>query len=89
MNKNRLDNIQKLLFGYIWLNGSIVCSKPSLSLKLNIPKYLLGKTIKELTEKRWIRTTGRGKGFRLESIKKEVPKYIIDFMEKNFQKYVC
>lgn len=83
MIKNqRLDEIQIKVFNHLWLNGPIVSSRNQLGEKLNVPVYLLGKIINELSEKRWIRKIRKDKGLMLEVIKKSVPHYIVKKAEQ-------
>lgn len=87
MIKNqRLDDVQIDVFKHLWLNGPIVSTRQELSEKLNIPVYLLGKTINELSEKRWIRKIRQNKGLRLEITKKAIPDYIVKMAEQYLDK---
>lgn len=87
MIKNqRLDDVQINVFKHLWLNGPIVSSRKELSEELNIPVYLLGKTINELSEKRWIRKIRQNKGLRFEITKKAIPNYIVKKAEEDIEK---
>jgi len=87
MKKQRLDNVQKLVFGYIWLNGSLTCTRQDLSEKLNIKSSLLSRVLTELDDKRWIRKARSGKGIKIETIKRDIPNYILEATDKNFKDF--
>ncbi len=88
MIKNqRLDDVQIKVFSHLWLNGPTVSSRQQLSEKLNIPIYLLGKIINELSGKRWIRKNRQYKGLRLEVVKKSIPDYIVKKSEQQLDNH--
>lgn len=89
MTKNkRLDEIQAQVFTYIWLNGTVICSRDDISKQLNLPLYTVSKVLDELHEKRWIKKQRCGRGIRLDVLKKDVPNYIIPKAELFLCKYV-
>lgn len=79
---NLLDEVSTKIFVFIWLNGPIICTKSSLAKKLNLTECLINDALKKLHTRRWIRKNRHGKGVRIEAVKNEVPKYILEKADK-------
>lgn len=84
--KKWLDDVQIIVFFYIWANGSLTCTRQELGQKLCLTEGLVTSALHKLNCKRWIRKNKGGKGIILEPIKKDIPKYVLIKAEKYLEK---